>query len=133
MGSTVAPFLMFEGSARQALDLYVAAFADAEVVEIDAFDHDGPGAPGTVRAARLRLGDREIRLHDSYVRHDFNFTPATSLFVELDSVEEIDAAFATLTDGGEILMPLGPYPFSPHFGWCNDRFGVSWQLSLASA
>jgi predicted 3-demethylubiquinone-9 3-methyltransferase (glyoxalase superfamily) len=29
-------------------------------------------------------------------------------------------------------MPLGEYGFSKKFGWVNDRFGVSWQLTLAA-
>ncbi len=27
-------------------------------------------------------------------------------------------------------MPLQEYPFSPHYGWIEDRYGVSWQLML---
>ena len=81
---------MFEGAAREALDLYAAAFDDAEIVEVQAFDESGPGPEGTIKAATLRLGDREILLSDTYVEHDFGFTPAASLFVELDSVEELD-------------------------------------------
>ncbi len=131
MGTTVAPFLMFEGSAGDALRLYASAFADAETVEVQSYDASGPGPAGTIRAATLRLGDREILLSDSYVEHDFGFTPAASLFVELDEVEELDAAFAVLSAGGEVLMPLGPYPFNDYFGWLNDRFGVSWQLAIA--
>lgn len=36
-----------------------------------------------------------------------------------------------LSEGGAVLMPLAAYPFSPKFGWVGDKFGVSWQLSLA--
>jgi predicted 3-demethylubiquinone-9 3-methyltransferase (glyoxalase superfamily) len=27
-------------------------------------------------------------------------------------------------------MPLDDHGFSRRFGWLNDRFGLSWQLSL---
>ena len=40
------------------------------------------------------------------------------------------SVFATLSQDGQILMPLDRYPFSQKFGWLADRFGVSWQLSL---
>ncbi|MCK5751688.1 MAG: VOC family protein, partial [Mycobacterium sp.] len=35
-------------------------------------------------------------------------------------------------EGGQEFMPLGDYGFGP-FGWVQDRFGVSWQLGVASA
>jgi predicted 3-demethylubiquinone-9 3-methyltransferase (glyoxalase superfamily) len=53
-----------------------------------------------------------------------------SLYVRCASEEEIDSVFSTLSQDGQILMPLDRYPFSQKFGWLADRFGVSWQLSL---
>jgi hypothetical protein len=44
---------------------------------------------------------------------------------------ELDAAFARLAQGGQVLMPLDNYGFSKKFGWTNDRFGVSWQFNLS--
>jgi predicted 3-demethylubiquinone-9 3-methyltransferase (glyoxalase superfamily) len=54
-----------------------------------------------------------------------------SLFLECDSEAELDRLFAAFSEGGQTLMPLGDYGFSKKFGWCNDRFGVSWQLNFA--
>jgi predicted 3-demethylubiquinone-9 3-methyltransferase (glyoxalase superfamily) len=127
MAPTVTPFLMFEGAAQEALDLYASAFDDAEVVDVQRFED------GTIEAAFLRVGEHRIRLFDSPVPHDFGFTPAVSLFVEFETPEEVDGAFAKLCDGGGVLMGLDAYPFSPRFAWINDRFGVSWQLSAKPA
>jgi uncharacterized glyoxalase superfamily protein PhnB len=38
-----------------------------------------------------------------------------------------------LAEGGQELMPLAAYPFSKKYGWVNDKYGVSWQLTLAEA
>ena len=54
-----------------------------------------------------------------------------SLYVTCDTSSEIDELFAKLSEGGQALMPLDAYPFSKKFGWVSDRFGVSWQLTLA--
>lgn len=127
MPPELVPFLMFEGAAGDALDLYVSAFDDAEAVGVERRED------GTIEAAFLRIGEQRVRLFDSPVEHDFGFTPAISLFVEFDEPEEVETAFAKLSDGGGVLMPLDEYPFSPRFGWVNDRFGVSWQLSAKPA
>ena len=63
-------------------------------------------------------------------KHAFTFTPSFSLFVDFTSADTLDAAFGNLSEYGTILMPLDNYGFSRRFGWCNDRFGVSWQLNL---
>lgn len=133
MGVRVSPFLMFEGQAGEALELYAEAFEAAEIADVRRYGDEGPGAAGTVEHAVLRIGDREVRVIDSPVAHDFGFTPAVSLFVDLDSAAEVDAAFEKLSAGGKVLMPLDAYPFSPRFAWIADRFGVSWQLSAVGS
>ncbi|MNC27511.1 3-demethylubiquinone-9 3-methyltransferase [compost metagenome] len=67
---------------------------------------------------------------DSYVKHGFSFTPSISLYVNCASEAELDTVFEQLSQGGNVLMPLGEYPFSRKFGWVADRFGVTWQLNL---
>src|SRR5690606_18969399 len=42
------------------------------------------------------------------------------------------AAWAKLSEGGKVMMPLQEYPFSKYYGWVEDRFGVSWQLILTN-
>ena len=130
MSTRSATQLMFQGQAEEAMDLYVAVLPDVAVEEVERVDADGPGVTGSVSQARLRIGDQVVRIFDSPVEHDFTFTPSVSLVVEFDEATAVDAAFAGLADGGQVLMPLGGYPFSPHFGWVADRFGVSWQLGI---
>jgi uncharacterized glyoxalase superfamily protein PhnB len=45
----------------------------------------------------------------------------------------VDRLFGRLSEGGQVMMPLGEYPFSPRFAWLADKYGVSWQLSAAPA
>jgi len=66
---------------------------------------------------------------DSPSVHEFTFTPSISLFVDCESVEEIEKLYSALSKDGKEFMPLGEYGFSEKFGWCQDRFGVSWQLT----
>ena len=68
---------------------------------------------------------------DSYVKHNFSFTPSMSLYVTCDSDDEVERLFTALAQDGAILMPLATYPFSKKFGWVADKVGVSWQLNLA--
>lgn len=79
--------------------------------------------------ALFSLNGRHIRCIDSPVKHDFTFTPATSLYVTSADENQISRYFAALSEEGQILMPLDSYPFSKKFGWVQDRFGVSWQVN----
>ena len=81
--------------------------------------------------ARFRLAGQDFFASDSFITHDFGFTPSLSTWVETDSEAQLDQLFAALSADGQVLMPLGNYGFSARFGWLNDRFGVSWQLNLS--
>lgn len=124
-------FFMFqEGSAQAALDFYFATFPDSHMVRVERYAQGEPGPAGTIKVAVFTLCGREFMCSDSPIKHDFSFTPANSTFVEFDSVSELERVFALLSEGGQVLMPLGNYGFSQRFGWINDQFGVSWQLNL---
>ena len=108
MAHKITPFLMFEGSAEEAMRFYVSLFSRSEIKRVELYGAGEPGTEGSV----------------------FSFTPSISLFVECENEAEFDAAFGQLSTGGAVLMPPDNYGFSRKFGWLNDRYGVSWQLNL---
>ncbi|OPA73234.1 hypothetical protein BVG16_29580 [Paenibacillus selenitireducens] len=127
----ITTFLMFSGQAEEAMNYYISIFDDSEILQIQRYGPNQPGAEGSVVKATFSLHGQVFMCIDSNVQHDFTFTPAISLFVTCDTEAEIDRAYAKLSEGGSVLMPLAAYPFSEKFGWVADQYGVSWQLSLA--
>jgi predicted 3-demethylubiquinone-9 3-methyltransferase (glyoxalase superfamily) len=115
----VSTYLLFTGEAAEALALYMDVFPQSE-----SSVRDGP-----VYMADWRLAGHDVMLVDSPPVHDFTFTPSMSLFVDFEDAAALDAAFAKLSDGGSVMMPVDNYGFSQRFGWVADRFGVSWQLN----
>jgi len=126
----VLPFLMFDGRAEEAMRFYVSLFPGARVVEIARYGKGASGAEGHVSRARFSIGDQEIVCSDSVVKQAFTFSPAMSLFVHCTSRERMYGIVEKLSADGKILMPLDSYGFSKLFAWVEDKFGVSWQLSM---
>ena len=129
--ATVSTFLMFqERDAQDAMSLYGSVFPGFRVEHVERYGPGEPGPEGTVKVARVDLNGHRLMFSDSHVKHAFTFTPSVSLFVDFASADELDAAFARLSAGGQVYMPVDNYGFSRRFGWCGDRFGVTWQLNL---
>lgn len=129
--ASVSTHLMFQGSAGEAIELYRSVFPEFVVHRQEL--HESGEMKGKVRLAHVRFGDQSLIIFDSPPVHDFTFTPSMSLFVELDDAERLRQAFEILSEGGEVAMPLADYGFSPLFGWLQDKYGVSWQLSLGGS
>lgn len=133
---SVTPFLMFEGSAREAVEFYVATFAPvvggSAITAMELYGPEGPGPEGTVAACWFTVAGQTIRAFDSFVHHGFGFTPSVSFFVELPGPDDVRTLAAALGAGGTALMPPDAYGFSELFAWVNDRWGVSWQLNAGS-
>jgi predicted 3-demethylubiquinone-9 3-methyltransferase (glyoxalase superfamily) len=127
--TSVIPFLMFEGNAEEALTRYVSVIPSSEVLLLERYGADGPGAEGTLSRGEASLAGQRVRFFDSSVHHDFTFTPALSFFITVDTEAEVDRIAGALAAGGEFLMPAGDYGFSRRFAWLNDEFGVSWQIN----
>lgn len=126
----VSTFLMFQGEAEKAIELYRSVFDGFDVKSIEKYGRDDDGPEGQFKLATIDFEGQRLMVFDSPLSHDFGFTPAMSLYVDLADEQELDRAFQRLSDGGNVLMPLDDHGFSRKFAWLSDPFGVSWQLNL---
>ncbi|HVV42805.1 MAG TPA: VOC family protein [Nitrobacter sp.] len=116
MGTSVRPFLMFEGKAEEVFTFYVGLIPNSEIVEVTRYAAGEPGPEGSIKLALVRLAGQPVLCTDSFVSHGFSFTPSFSLFVVCESEAELERIFAALSDGGGVLMPPGDYGFNRRFG-----------------
>lgn len=127
----VTPFLMFQdGQAEEAMNFYMSIMEDAHIIDIVRYKEGESGDEGTVMQALFTIKNQEFMCIDSNVNHAFTFTPAFSIYLTCSTEEELDRLFGKFSEDGQVLMPSGDYGFSQKFGWVNDKFGVSWQLTL---
>jgi predicted 3-demethylubiquinone-9 3-methyltransferase (glyoxalase superfamily) len=50
--------------------------------------------------------------------------------VVLETLQESDRIWNALLEGGKIFMPYQKYDFSEKFGWLEDQYGLTWQISF---
>ncbi|MBB4635424.1 VOC family protein [Longimicrobium terrae] len=86
-----------------------------------------PGSADAVIHARMDIAGVELIGNDVPAAY---FEPVRSsyLYLSLDSVEEAERAYAALSEGGEIGMPLHESFFAARFAQVRDRFGVLWSI-----
>lgn len=126
---SIVTFLLFDSKAEEAIKFYVSLFKQSQIINITYYSANEAGEQGSVKHATFSLKGQEFMCIDSK-GHNFTFTPATSLFVNCESEDEIDELYENLSREGIVMMALGAYPFSKKYCFISDKYGVSWQLSL---
>lgn len=133
----VEPYLMFEGRCEEALEFYKRALR-AEVTMLMRYKESPdpippgmipPGAENKVMHANLRVGGVNVMASDGSCSGKPAFQ-GFSLSLGLTDEAEADRFFNALAEGGKVQMPLGKTFWSPRFGMCVDRFGVSWMINV---
>ena len=127
----ITTFITFqENNAELAMNFYVGIFDNSKIVETKRYGKEGPGKEGSIMVATFELNGKQFICSDSYVKHEWAFSPAISMFVECKTGGEIEKLFEKLSENGKVFMPLDNYGFSQKFGWVEDKFGISWQLNF---
>lgn len=119
----ITPLLWFDKEAKEAAEFYAATFADSRINNITTL-HNTPSGDCDVVAFEL-FGQSFMAISAGPL---FKFNPAISFHVKGKIVEEVDKMWEKLSDGGEVLMEIGEYPWSKRYGWLKDKYGVSWQI-----
>jgi PhnB protein len=133
---TVQPYLFFEGRAQEAIDFYTQAlgaqtlfmmrFKDAPA---DAGCGATPGSENKIMHATIRIGSADVMISDGRNSGKAAFD-GFSLSVNASTEAEAKKLFGALSEGGQVIVPLGKTFFSPAFGMTQDKFGVTWMVII---
>jgi predicted 3-demethylubiquinone-9 3-methyltransferase (glyoxalase superfamily) len=108
---TITPFLWFDNNLEEALAFYTSIFKDSEILNVNRAGPDGPLFMATFRLN----GQTLMGLNGGPM---YKFTEALSMFVSVETQDEVDHLWDSLSAGGELQQ----------CGWLKDKFGLSWQI-----
>lgn len=122
------------GKAQEAMQWYTSLFPNSKIKSVQHFQEgESGGTPELVKYGVFSLNGTEYKISENNYNHGWTFTPGVSIFIESQSESEIVSLFKELSAGGQVKIPLdsyetGDYGFGKKFGWCADKYGVSWQF-----
>ena len=116
MENKIIPALWFDNNAKEALDFYC-----------DILPHSSITKDNGVAVEASLMGVNFIGINGG---NAFKPNPSISFMIVFENRDELDLTWNGFLEEGKVLMPLQEYPFSAHYGWIADKFGVSWQLYL---
>ena len=120
--SDAFPSLLFtgdqNGKAEEAINFYTSLFENSKVEVISKYQPGEHDIEDHVKYAQFTIDGQRMSVMDSSHNHAFSFNPGVSIVVNCETQEEIDYLWLNLTEGGK----------ESRCGWCQDSFGVSWQI-----
>ncbi len=114
MSNNIHPCIWFDNKAQEAANFYCTVFDNSMIT-----------AQNPIVTNIEIAGQKFMMLNGGPM---FKPNPSISLFVFCLTVEESDNIWSKLSEGGTVMMPLDKYEWSEYYGWCNDKYGVSWQI-----
>src|SRR5690349_5317842 len=94
----ITPFLWFNDNAEEAMNLYVSIFKNSKILNVSRYGEGAPLPKGTVMSGTFEL-EGQVFMALNGGPH-FKFTEAISLFVNVETQEEVDELWAKLTANG---------------------------------
>lgn len=122
----ITPHLWFDRKASEAARQYTSIFKNSGVTGQTTL-RDTPS--GDTEVVSFQLAGQPFQAISA--GPEFKFNPSISFHVRCQGVEEADTIWGGLSEGGNVLMEYGQYPWSERYGWLQDRYGLSWQVVFA--
>ncbi|WP_307475334.1 VOC family protein [Paenibacillus harenae] len=135
VSTSLIPFLEMNGSANEAIDLYVKAL-NAKVTYMLRFsdmpkNQEAPLPPEKkdwVNYAVLKIGDSELQITDNFTGSTYEKGTQITIVVQTDDKEKAAQYFEALKQGGRVNDPLQASFFSPAYGNVTDKFGITFRI-----
>ncbi len=139
MPTTLTPYLSFDGTTREAFAFYEKAlgakveammrYSDMPAPEQGGCDGPPPTGDGIMHASLVLPGGARLFAGDTPPGMPFAGMKGVMMALQYDTVDDAQAAFKALAEGGQVTMPLAPAFWAKTFGMLTDRFGVGWAVN----
>ncbi|MCO7176683.1 VOC family protein [Sporolactobacillus kofuensis] len=135
MALKIAPYLMMNGNAEEAIQFYEKVL-DAQVVFKQSFGEmpESPNAPlpeeakNLVSHAMVKIGESDLMFSDNFPGQSSQTGDQITLCITSENKDKSTQFFNALSDGGQVKMPLQETFFSPAYGIVTDKFGITFQI-----
>ncbi|OHX14056.1 VOC family protein [Chromobacterium sphagni] len=128
------PYLSLNGRAEEALNFYCQAL-DGEIAMLMRYSEApkevegmGDADPNWIMHARLVFGGNVLMISDT--SRPLASSQQVTLSINLEGdVAAAEKAFAALSAGGTVTVPLNKTFWGALFGCFNDKFGIGWMIN----
>jgi len=129
---TPTPYLIFQGTCREAMEIYADVFGGEVGMMMRADAAEGfevaPAKSGWIMHGEVRFAGGLLMGSDD-VMGDTPAMAGCSVMMSLPTVEDGARAFARLAEDGHVEMEYQPTFWSPGFGTLRDRYGINWMIT----
>ena len=128
----ITPFLWFDNQAEEAVNFYVSLFEKSKINNTMRYNEESAKASGREAGSVMTIGFELNGQNFAAINGGpiFKFNPSISFSINLETEEEVNKLWSSLIKSGSALMELGKYDWSEKYGWLQDKYGVSWQISI---
>jgi len=132
----INPYLNFNGNCADAFDFYAKVLGGKDLRVMTFGDMPpGPDMPPVpadqkklVAHARFTAGDTTIMGSDAPGGR-YNRPQGFYVNIGVDTPEEAERVFASLSQGGNVSMPIAETFWAKRFGMLTDKFGIPWMVN----
>ena len=133
----INPYLNFPGNTEEAFNFYKKIFGGDFAGGIFRFkdtpdkDKLSKEDQEKVMHVGLPVGNNMLMATDALESMGFKLTFGNNFYlsVETEGKEEADRIFSSLSEGGNVQMPMKDEFWGAYFGMLTDKFGVQWMVS----
>lgn len=129
------PYLTFDGNCAQAMQFYERVLNGKVQMMMKMKDAPEPcadlpsGADERIMHACVVLDGAMLMASDSMPGHPYEGMKGFAVTLNYPSPEAARPVFEALSEGGQVMMPLGETFWAQAFGMLTDRFGTPWIIN----
>ena len=128
----LTPYIMFKGNCEAALNFYSKALG-GKIGHIsrysDAPENQMGMSPDKIMHTHFEVNGNTLFMASDGPGNDSD-SGMVNLSLNFNDPGSIQSAFAALSDGGTVTMPLQDTFWGATFGMLKDQFGIKWMFNM---